>query len=90
MKKHVFYFDLKDKSKRNVEAEEFQIKSREFLIYPKYNLNKQAQNFDICLIQISESELGINGDLSSKLSDLPCIPDQIDLKEVFRSFHKYF
>ena len=77
----LFLIWSKDKSQRYIETEEFQIESRDFYIHPKYKLNSQAQNFDICLIKITE--FGMNGDLSTKLNDLPCMKDDIDLKKVF-------
>ena len=68
----------KDKSRRNIAAEEFQLKSRKFFIYPEYGKNNNAQNFDICLIQTATDEFGVPKDLSSKFDSIPCLPENID------------
>ena len=75
-------FISKDKSRRNLEKEEFQLRSRLFFIYPEYNKVEGAQNFDICLIKTAADEYGVHLDLSSKLDAIPCLPDEIDLKKV--------
>ena len=75
-------FISKDKSRRNLEKEEFQLRSRLFFIYPEYNKVEGAQNFDICLIKTASDEYGVHLDLSSKLDAIPCLPDEIDLKKV--------
>ena len=72
----------KDKSRRNLEKEEFQLKSRLFFIYPEYNKIEGSQNFDICLIKTAADEYGVHHDLSSKFDSIPCLPDEINLKKV--------
>ena len=72
----------KDKSRRNTESNEFQLKSNLFFIYPEYGKIDGTQNFDICLIKTSANEFGIHEDLSSKFDTIPCLPKTIDLSKV--------
>ena len=65
-----------------MEKEQFQLRSRLFFIFPEYNRNEDAQNFDICLIKTAADEYGVHHDLSSKFDSIPCLPDEIDLKKV--------
>ena len=74
---------MKDKSRRNIESEQFQLRSRQFFIYPEYGKIDGAQNFDICLIKTPANEFGIHVDISSKFDSIPCLPAKIDLKKVF-------
>ena len=74
--------NFKDKSRRNIEPDQFQLKSRLFYIYPEYGKVDGTQNFDICLIKTPANEFGIHEDLSSKFDSIPCLPDKIDLAMV--------
>ena len=71
----------KDKSRRNIEPDQFQIKSRDFYIYPDYD-QSIGQNYDICLVKTPADEFGIHEDLSPKFDSIPCLPDKIDLEKV--------
>ena len=64
-----------------MEPDQFQLKSREFKIFPKYD-NSAANNFDICLVKMPMNEYGIHDDLSAEFDDIPCLPNEIDLNEV--------
>ena len=73
---------IKDKSRRNIEPDEFQMKSKLFFIYPDYNRTSGANNFDICLVKTPADEFGIHEDLSPKFDSIPCLPEKIDLEKV--------
>ena len=75
----------KDKSRRNLEANQFQMSSQLFYIHPKYDFG--AKNFDICLIKTPTDEFGIHYDLSSNFEFIPCLPDVINLQEVITSIN---
>ena len=79
-----------DKSRRNNEVDQFQIKSRNFVIYPEYGAIEGAQMHDICLIQTPNNEFGIFEDLSSKFESIPCLPETFDLEKVKTNFKKFF
>ena len=79
-----FKSNEKDKSRRNIDKEEFQFSSRLFYIHPEYDETGDAQNFDICLIKSSIDENGIRRDLSSNFETIPCLPDALNLKKVLR------
>ena len=74
--------NFKDKSRRLMGTDQFQIKSRQFFNHPKYKENENSQNFDICLIKTPANKFGIHEDLSTKFNSIPCIPDNIDLEKV--------
>ena len=74
--------NFKDKSRRTIGTKEFQLKSRNFFIYPEYGKVKGSHNFDICLIKTPANDFGIHVDLSSEFDSIPCLPDEIDLKKV--------
>ena len=80
--------NFKDKSRRTMEMDQFQLKSRQFFIHPKYKEIENAQNFDICLIKtpladdLVANEFGIHEDLSAKFHSIPCLPNKIDLRKV--------
>ena len=74
---------IKDKSRRNIEPDEFQLKSKIFHIHPDYNTTYGANNFDICLVQTPPNEFGVHEDLSTKFDFIPCLPDkEIELQKV--------
>ena len=77
----------KDKSSRNLEAEQFQLKSNEFYIHPEYN--SSAQNFDVCLIKTSGVD-EIHYDLSKNFEAIPCLPKKMDLEKVENISHLFF
>ena len=79
-----FKSNEKDKSRRNIDKEEFKFSSRLFYIHPEYDETGDAQNFDICLIKSSIDENGIRRDLSSNFETIPCLPDALNLKKVLR------
>ena len=72
----------KDKSRRNIGVDEFQLTSKKFIIYPEYDDKEGAKTHDICLIQTPENEFGIFEDLSSKFESIPCLPETFDLEKV--------
>ena len=74
----------KDKSRRNIDKEEFQSSSRLFYIHPEYDETGDAQNFDICLIKSPVDEDEIRRDLSLNFETIPCLPDALNLKKVPR------
>ena len=78
--KNYVLMNFKDRSRRNIEPEQFQLKSRQFFIYPQYGQNENSQNFDICLIQTPSNEFGIPEDLSLKFDSIPCLPENTDLQ----------
>ena len=77
-----------DKSRRNNEVDQFQIKSRNFVIYPEYGAIEGAQMHDICLIQTPKNEFGIFEDLSPQFESIPCLPETFDLVKVKTNFQK--
>ena len=77
-----------DKSRRNNEVDQFQMKSRNFIIYPEYSAIEGAQMHDICLIQTPKNEFGIFEDLSPKFESIPCLPETFDLEKVKTNFKK--
>ena len=79
--------NFKDKSRRTIGTDQFQLKSRQFFIYPEYKKNENAQNFDICLIKTPANEFDIHEDLSLEFDSIPCLPDNVDIEKVFT---KYF
>ena len=77
---------IQDKSRRNIEVDEFQLKSNIFFIHPDYNTTYGANNFDICLLKTPPNEFGVHEDLTTKFDFIPCLPDkEIELEKV-RSF----
>ena len=72
---------LKDKSRRIIESDQFQLKSRIFYNYPFYD-QANGTNYDICLVQTPANEYGIHEDLSSRFDSIPCLPENTDLKKV--------
>lgn len=75
----------KDKSRRNIEQNQFQLRSRLFFIYPEYG--NGSKNFDICLIKMPANEYGVLEDMSSQFESIPCLPEEIDFEKVyFNSF----
>lgn len=73
----------KDKSRRNIDVEQFELKSRNFFVYPEYDRKVDgAQNFDICLIKTSADEFNVHYDLSQNFEMIPCLPEKLDLREV--------
>ena len=72
----------KDKSRRNIGIDEFQLTSKKFIIHPEYGKIEDTKTHDICLIQTPENEFGIFEDLSPKFESLPCLPETFDLEEV--------
>ena len=76
---------IQDKSRRNIEPDEFQLKSNIFFIHPDYNTTYGANNFDICLVQTPPNEYGVYEDLSTNFDFIPCLPDkEIELEKVYR------
>ena len=73
--------NFKDKSRRNIEPDQFQLKSRMFYNYPLYD-QATGTNYDICLVKTPANEFGIHEDLSSKFDSIPCLPKQTDLEQV--------
>ena len=73
----------KDKSRRNIGVDDFQLTSRKFIIHPEYGEIEGAQTNDICLIKTPANDFDIREDLSSKFDSIPCLPDNIDLEKVF-------
>ena len=72
---------LKDKSRRNIEPDQFQLKSRIFYNYPLYD-HENGTNYDICLVKTPANEFGIHEDLSSRFDSIPCLPKNTDLEQV--------
>ena len=72
----------KDKSRRNIGIDEFQLTSKKFIIHPEYGKIEDTKTHDICLIQTPENEFGIFEDLSPKFESLPCLLETFDLEEV--------
>ena len=72
---------LKDKSRRNTEPDQFQLKSRIFYNYPLYD-HANGTNYDICLVKTPPNEFGIHEDLSSRFDSIPCLPKNTDLEQV--------
>ena len=72
----------KDKSRRNIGVDEFQLTSRKFIIHPEYGEIEGAQTNDICLIKTPENKFGIFEDLSPKFESIPCLPETFDLEKV--------
>ena len=72
----------KDKSRRNIGVDEFQLTSKKFIIHPEYGAEEGVGTHDICLIQTPEYEFGIFEDLSSKFESIPCLPETFDLEKV--------
>ena len=72
---------LKDKSRRNIEPDQFQLKSRIFYNYPFYD-HANGTNYDICLVKTPTNEFGIHEDLSSRFDYIPCLPKNTDLEQV--------
>jgi len=79
----------KDKSRRNDEVDQFQMKSRNFIIYPEYGAIEGVQMHDICLIQTPKNEFGIFEDLSPQFESIPCLPELFDLEKV-KKFQNFF
>ena len=79
---NIFNLMCKDKSRRNIGVDEFQLTSRKFIIYPEYGVFEGVQTHDICLIQTPEIEFGILEDLSPKFESIPCLPETFDLEKV--------
>ena len=75
-----------DKSRRNNEVDQFQMKSKNFNIYPEYGAIEDAQLHDICLIQTPQNEFGIFEDLSPQFESIPCLPEIFDLEMVKTNF----
>ena len=73
--------DFKDKSRRNLESEQFQLLSREFFNYPEYGKIEGSQNYDICLIKTPTDEFGVSFDLSEKFDSIPCLPNKVELEQ---------
>ena len=78
----------KDKSRRNIEVDEFRLTSKKFIIHPEYTAKEGAETHDICLIQTPENVFGIIEDLSSKFESIPCLPETFDLEKVKTNFKK--
>ena len=76
----------KDKSRRNIGVDEFQLTSKKFIIHPEYSAKEGAETHDICLIQTPENEFGIFEDLSPKFETIPCLPETFDLEMVKTNF----
>ena len=79
---NIFNLIWKDKSRRNIGVDEFQLTSRKFIIYPEYGVFEGVQTHDICLIQTPENEFGIFEDLSPKFDSIPCLPESFDSEKV--------
>ena len=73
--------NFKDKSRRNVDLEEFQLRSRVFFNYPEYGKIDGSQNYDVCVIQTPNDNFGVPYDLSTKFFSIPCLPEKIDLSK---------
>ena len=73
--------NFKDKSRRTIGTDQFQLKSRQFFNHHQYKVDENSQNFDICLIKTPANEYGIHEDLSTKFDSIPCLPDHIDLEK---------
>ena len=80
----------KDKSRRNIEVDEFQLTSKKFIIHPEYSAKEGAGTHDICLIQTPENEFEIFEDLSSKFESIPCLPEIFDLEKVKTNYTNFF
>ena len=78
----IIYLILKDKSRRTLEVDQFQLTSKKFIIHPEYGAKEGAQTHDICLIQTPENEFGIFEDLSPKFDSIPCLPESFDSEKV--------
>ena len=78
----IFNLMCKDKSRRNIGVDEFQLTSKKFIIHPEYGAEEGVGTHDICLIQTPEYEFGIFEDLSSKFESIPCLPETFDLEKV--------
>ena len=76
----------KDKSRRNIGVDEFQLTSKKFIIHPEYSAKEGAETHDICLIRTPENEFGIFEDLSPKFETIPCLPETFDLEMVKTNF----
>ena len=83
---------FKDKSRRIMESEQFQLRSRLFRIYPEYGKIENSQNFDVCLIKTPTDNFGVHFDLSTKFFSVPCLVNEIDLTKVCfcKQFRHYF
>ena len=78
----------KDKSRRNIEVDEFRLTSKKFIIHPEYSAKEGAETHDICLIRTPENEFGIFEDLSPKFETIPCLSETFDLEMVKTNFKK--
>ena len=75
-------FELyQDKSRRLMETDEFQLKSRSFFVHPEYKRIKDSHNFDVCLIKTVD-EFHVIHDLSSNFETIPCLPKHVNLQKV--------
>ena len=79
----------KDKSRRNIGVDEFQLTSKKFIIHPEYGAEEGVGTHDICLIQTPEYEFGIFEDLSSKFESIPCLPETFDLEKVKTNYTSF-
>ena len=79
----------KDKSRRNIGVDEFQLTSKKFIIHPEYSAKEGAETHDICLIQTPENEFGIFEDLSPKFESIPCLPETFDLEKVKTNYTNF-
>ena len=79
----------KDKSRRNIGVDEFQLTSKKFIIHPEYGAEEGVGTHDICLIQTPEYEFGIFEDLSSKFESIPCLPETFDLEKVKKNYTNF-
>ena len=80
----------KDKSRRNIGVDEFQLTSKKFIIHPEYSVKEGAETHDICLIQTPENEFEVFEDLSSKFETIPCLPEIFDLDKVKTNYTNFF
>ena len=65
----------KDKSRRNIGVDEFQLTSKKFIIHPAYSAKESAETYDLCLIETPE-------DLSRNFWSIPCLSETFDLEKV--------
>ena len=77
-----FLFVPQDKSRLNMDIEEFQLRSKIMKIYDEFKTIDGIPNYDICLIKTESDASGINFDLSKKFNLIPCLPKSFSLSEV--------